>query len=278
MALISNSAGLGLAAAGAWGAGDFSGGLAARRGNIFGVVVLAYSGGLLLMLSLALWRHEGIPPARAFWISVVAGLVGGLALTLFYAALARGQMGIIAAVGGVLTAAIPVVFSAFTEGWPQPRRLAGFGLAALAIWLISRPQGNAGAPAGLGLAILAGIGFGAYLVLIKQAGESAVVWPLVYSRGSSVISMLIIGLLLRRFALPSANALSMALAAGMFDVCGVALFVLGTRHGRLDVVAVLSSLYPAMTVVLARIYLKEHINGPQRAGMVAALAAVALIA
>ena len=70
----------------------------------------------------------------------------------------------------------------------------------------------------------------------------------------------------------------MALAAGMFDVCGVALFVLGTRQGRLDVVAVLSSLYPAMTVVLARIYLKEHINGPQRLGILAALGAVALIA
>ena len=84
--------------------------------------------------------------------------------------------------------------------------------------------------------------------------------------------------LLRRFALPTTNALPMALAAGMFDVCGVALFVLGTRQGRLDVVAVLSSLYPAMTVVLAGIYLKEHINGPQRLGMLAALGAVALIA
>jgi drug/metabolite transporter (DMT)-like permease len=278
MPLISNSAGFGLAAAGAWGAGDFSGGLAARRGNVFGVVVAAYSGGLLLMLSLAWWRHEATPPAAAFWFSVAAGVVGGLALTAFYAALAKGQMGIIAAVGGVLTAAIPVIFSALTEGWPQPRRLAGFALAAVAIWLISRPEDGLGTPEGLGLAVAAGVGFGAYLILIKQAGEIAVFWPLVYSRASSVISMLLIGLLLRRFALPGSNALPMALGAGIFDVCGVALFVLGTRQGRLDVVAVLSSLYPATTVVLARIYLKEHLNGPQQVGIMAALGAVALIA
>src|SRR5438067_11607681 len=141
------------------------------------------------MLGVALWRHETVPPAQAIWISAAAGLVGGLALTAFYAALARGQMGIIAAVGGVLTAAIPVIFSALTEGWPQPRRLAGFALAALAIWLISRPQGTAGAPRGLGLALAAGVGFGIYLVLIKRAGEMAIFWPLAVSRASSVVSV-----------------------------------------------------------------------------------------
>jgi drug/metabolite transporter (DMT)-like permease len=272
-----NSAALGSIAGGAWGVGDFSGGLAARRANVFGVVVVAYSVGFLAMLAMALGRREPFPPATSFLWSALAGIIGGLALAAFYAALAQGKMGITAAVAAVLTAALPVISAAVTEGMPRKLQMLGFGLAIVALWLVSRPQ-EAGRPHGLGLALLSGVGFGAYLILIRRAGADAVYWPLATSRAASVLAALLFSLPLKRFRAPGKRVLWLCAIAGAFDVSGVAFFVIATRVGRLDVAAVLSSLYPAVTVILARVLLKEHMTVSQRWGMLTALASVALIA
>jgi drug/metabolite transporter (DMT)-like permease len=140
------------------------------------------------------------------------------------------------------------------------------------------PSGGIGRPLGLGTAVLAGIGFSAFLVLSKQAAVESVFWPLVIARAASMTTMLSICMAARRPWAPAASALKFIVIAGVLDSVGNALFVAATRRGRLDVAAVLSSLYPATTVLLARFVLKERISTLQTTGMAAALIAVPLIA
>lgn len=272
-----NSASLGVAAGGAWGAGDFTGGLAARRANVFGVVVTGYSVGLLIMVSLVALRHEAAPGLASFAWATAAGLIGGVALAAFYAGLAAGKMGVIAPVAAVLTAGVPVIYAWFHEGLPHWFQIFGFALALVALWLVSRPE-QSGPPEGIGLAVLSGIGFGAYLILIDQTGRDAIFWPLATSRAASVVSLLIGSLAFRKFRAPARSVVPLCSIAGALDAFGLACFLLSARSGRFDIAAVLSSLYPAVTVLLASILLKEHMSTLQRVGMLTALAAVVLIA
>ncbi|MGC2324446.1 MAG: DMT family transporter [Terriglobales bacterium] len=273
------SPGLSLAAAVSWGAADFSGGLAAKTANVFGVVALAHAVGLAFMLSLAVVFGETIPPRSALLWGAVAGLVGGIGLAAFYKALAIGKMGLNAPLASVITAVLPLLFSLWTEGAPHVLQLAGFALALVSIWLISMQRGaGGGSSRGLGLAVLAGIGFSGFLLFIKLAGSASVFWPLVAARSASLLLMTTIILTSRGHWKPGRVALPYILIAGILDSGANALYVAAAQRGRLDVAAVLSSLYPASTVILARLVLKERLSGTQSAGMAAALVAVLLIA
>jgi len=269
---------LGVASSTAWGGGDFCGGLAARRSNVFGVVAAAYSVGLALLLAAALLRHDAMPPHIAVYWALGAGAVGGLALSAFYSGLAAGQMGVVAAIAGVLTAAIPVVFNVFLQGLPRFAQAIGFVLAAVAIWLVSRPQRGEGLPRGLGLALLSGTGFGLFLILIRQASLAGGFWPLVISRATSIASVFAITRLLGKFAWPGRESAVSTVLAGIFDTAGLIFYAVALPLGRLDVVAVLSSLYPVVTVVLARVYLQEHLTKLQWLGMFIGMVSVVLVA
>lgn len=272
------TAGLSLAAAACWGAADFNGGIGSKGSNAFGVVVVAHGTGLLCMLALALMTGEPIPSHAALLWGAAAGFGGGLGLVALYRALAIGQMGINAPVAAVVTGALPVLFGIWKEGYPAAIQVAGFGVALVAIWLIALPSGDLGRPKGLGLAIGAGLGFGVYLVCSKQAATEAVFWPLVVARAASMSEMLLIVMLSGQTWKPARKLLPYMMAAGVLDSFGNTLFVFAVRHGRLDVATVLSSLYPATTVLLARFVLKERISRLQTVGMIAALIAVPLIA
>src|SRR5437868_3778951 len=267
----------GLAASLSWGAGDFSGGLATRRANVFSVVLAAHAIGLVLLVALALVWSEPLPsPLDIVW-GGAAGLAGAVGLAAFYRALAVGRMGITAPITAVLAAAIPVIFSAFFEGLPGLLQLAGFVLALIAVGLISRPQAAGGRPEGIGLALLAGLGFGGFLILIGQVSPTAIFWPLTAARLSSFLFMLAIVLTRRQGMLPKKSLFPLILLAGALDVAGNAFFVLAAHAGRLDVAAILSSLYPAVTVLLASIILRERVTRLQALGIVAALIAIPLI-
>lgn len=270
--------GFGLAASFSWGTSDFSGGLAAKRAPIFGVMAISYTVGLALLIGLALARAEAIPSAADLAWSAAAGIAGATGLTAQYRALAVGRMGIAAPVAAVLGAAIPVGFSAAAEGLPGTAQLGGFALAILSVWLISRPSGVDGRQDGIGLAVLAGLGFGLFFILLDQVSEDAVFWPLVSARGCSLVIMLALAISSRRAWRPSMHALPVVLLAGVLDVGGNTFFLLASQAGRLDVASVLSSLYPAVTVLLARFLLDEHIARVQAAGVIAALVAIPLIA
>lgn len=270
-------AGLSLAAAAFWGAADFAGGMAAKRANIFRVVALAHATGFLLMLLLALLTREQIPPREDLLWGVTAGLFGAVGIAALYKALAIGRMGIVAPIASVVTGVLPVLVGMRTEGLPGRLQILGFALALISIWMIARPNGEIDSHRGVGLALLAGIGFGLFLIAGKQAGHHGVFWPMVAARSASTLLMLLIVGFLRRDERPLSGALLVIILSGVGDSLGNALFVAATRHGRLDVAAVLSSLYPASTVILARVLLKERISPLQNLGIVGALLSVALI-
>ena len=270
-------AGLSLGAAVVWGAGDFAGGIATKRANVFRVVTGAHACGLLFMLLLAWLTREPIPPRSSLWWGVVAGVTGAFGIAALYKALAIGRMGIVAPVASVITAILPVLVGIRSEGMPDRIRLAGFALALVSIWLVARPDGEIDSHRGLGLAVLAGVMFGLFLVAGKQAGHHGVFWPLVAARTASTLLMLTIVAFSPRDARPLRTALVPILLSGVLDSGANAMFIAATRHGRLDVAAVLSSLYPASTVILARVLLKERISATQNAGIAGALVSVALI-
>src|SRR5215212_2261349 len=134
----------GLASALSWGAGDFSGGVAAKRAPVFGVLAIGHAAGLLLLIGLALLWGEPLPSAADLGWGLVAGLAGAVGLASLYRALAIGQMGIVAPLSAVLTAALPALFGVLTEGLPGALKLVGFVLALLGIWLVAGTDTSAG--------------------------------------------------------------------------------------------------------------------------------------
>lgn len=270
-------AGLSLLSAASWGSADFAGGLAAKKANVFRIVALAHGFGLVSMLLLAWITGEQVPPARDLYWGAAAGIAGAFGIAALYKGLAVGRMGIVAPVAAVVTGIIPVLVGMRTEGLPTVVQLAGFALALLSIWLVARPDGQVDTHRGLGLAIAAGISFGLFLVFGKEAGHHAVFWPMVAARSASVVLMAAIVGFAASDPRPLKPALASILFSGLLDSAGNALFIAASRHGRLDVAAVLSSLYPASTVILARVLLKERISRLQTVGILGALLAVALI-
>ena len=267
----------GLAASLFWGSGDFNGGLASRRANATSVVIGAYTIGFFLLIGLALlWREPFPGPLDLVW-GGLAGFAGAIGLISFYSAMSIGRMGIAAPVSAVLTAGLPVIFSAFTQGLPSLLQLGGFVLALLAIGLISRPEGEKGRPEGLGLALLAGCGFGCFFILVSHVSQAATFWPLSAARLTAVLLLLVMAGIRRQGAIPKMTVAPFVLLAGVLDAIGNAFFVLATHSGRLDVAAILSSLYPAATVLLAAIVLRERMTRIQTIGILLALIAVPLI-
>lgn len=183
---------LSLAAAASWGAADFSGGFASKKSNVYGVVLVAHVVGLLFTLVIALVVHDPFPGWHSMAWGFAAGISGGIGLAALYRSLAVGTMGINAPVASVVTGLLPVGFTFLTLGLPTRSQLAGFVLALLAIWLIAMPPGGLSRPRGLGLAVLAGVGFSGFLVCIKLAGTTAKFWPLVSARTSSLLLMVVI--------------------------------------------------------------------------------------
>lgn len=266
-----------LAAVFSWGTSDFVGGYAARRANAFLLTAIAHASGLVLITTLALANHSSWPSKHSLEWAVAAGFCGGAALAVFYRALAAGRMGLTAPVAALLGAAIPTCATIFTEGTPGIVPMVGFALAGIGILLIARPE-DGSPPDGIGLAVLAGVGFAGFYLCIKQAGNESALWIAAGSRVGSLLVTGIIVVLGRNFRQITLPGVGFGLLAGCLDVTGSALFVRASQTGRLDSAVVLTSLYPAVTVLLARLILHEHFTRWKAVGMVAALLAVPMIA
>jgi drug/metabolite transporter (DMT)-like permease len=270
---------LGLSSAFSWGAGDFSGGLASKRTSAYTVVVLSQFVSLLILLfAVFLVTPEAFTTQAAIW-GGIAGVCGALGLVALYSGLARGPMGVVAPLTAVIAAIVPVVFSIFQIGLPAASDLIGIIVALGAVWIIS--SGNNLAKINfkdLALPLLAGLGFGLFFILIARASTESTIWPLVFARTSSVIFIFLVGLLLGKNEIPQRSQVPLIALAGIFDTAGNILFILATRFGRLDIAAVLSSLYPAATVFLAWMVLKEGLTTRQWIGVVLVILAVVLIA
>jgi len=292
---VQSNALLALAAAAAWGGGDFSGGMGVKTAGgstraALRFILLSHLASLSVLIVILWLRHEPLPHGSLMAWGLLAGVAGGVSLTAFYLALSRGEMGVSAAISGLLAAAIPALVSTLMEGAPGALRLAGFLLALVAIWVIAAgpsPE-NAGGKPTFGLAVLSGAGFGVYFVALRMDNALGVVMPMALAR---VGSLLTCGLML--LALKTSDSAGRqkpesprrvpgivvvwALSSALLDTAGNMLFVGATLLGRLDVAAVLASLYPAGTILLAAWQLHEKPTRRQVAGMFAALAAVVMI-
>lgn len=268
-----------LAAATCWGVADFVGGNASKRTPVTGVVAGMYGTGLIILTSIALIRGEALPPWPQLGWGALAGVIGAIGLTALYGALSVGKMGINAPVAAVIGAALPIFFGIFSEGLPRVVQISGFLLALAALWLLAKPsQAGEGTPKGLGLAIIAGIFTGLFLVVIRLASTMALFWPIATARVTSTVTLLLIGLLGSRPWLPSRRVLPLVIFAGALDGFGNVFFMAAAQRGRLDIAAVLSSLYPAVTIALAALILRERMTRLQTVGVAAALVAIPLIA
>jgi len=266
-----------MAAVFAWGTSDFLGGYATRRANAFLFTTVVNIGGLVLMGTLASSAHATFPSARsAAWV-LAGGISGGASLAVFYRALSSGRMGLTAPVAAVLSAAIPAIVSMFTEGLPGKIPILGFILAAAGLWLITRSE-DGSTPEGIGLAVFAGIGFAGFYLCVRQAGVGSALWFAALTRIGGFIVTAMIVLLGWNFRGITAAGVRWAVLTGCIDSLGTVLFVRACQTGRLDEAVVISSLYPAITVLLARLFLKEHFTRWRFVGLLAALAAVPMIA
>ena len=271
----------GLGAAFAWGAADFTGGLAARRTGAYRAALYGEATGLPFILVALLGSRETLPPVAPLAMAAFAGAIGTTGLLLLFHAMESGRMSIAAPVSALMAATLPVMVGTLTQGFPGLLTFLGFGLSLSAIWLISREEGNHSHVLthirDLRLPLLAGIGFGTYFILVHEAAQQATYWIMFASRMGGVLVMTIFMLARQKNWQVSSNAWPLILLNSFLDVAGNVFYVFASQIGRLDIAAVLSSLFPAVTVLLAAILLKERVARSQAIGILLALAAIALL-
>lgn len=272
---------LALACALVWGAGDFCGGLAARRAPVLAVVALSHLVGLGLLVLVVPWLGGAPRPEDLAW-GAAAGVAGGAGLALFYRALATGTMSVVAPVTAVTAAGVPVLAGLLAGERVGPWTATGVALALVAVVLVSAQDGlsslRSADAAEVGRALLAGTVFGLFFVLLDRTADGAALSPLLASRAVSVALVVGLSLVGRRSLAVPRPALPWVLLAGVGDVSAGALFLLATQAGgQLAIVGVLASLYPVSTVVLAQVVLHERLGRAQLVGVVAAAGAVVLI-
>lgn len=276
---------LALVSAVGYGISDFSGGLASRRAPAIAIVLVSNSLTLVIaLLAVALLPGSAYHLGDVTW-GIAAGTVGVVGVVLLYRGLAIGPMSVVAPLTAVLSAIVPVVVGVIRGERPGALALGGVALALPAMVLVGRESdARVGAPvsgAALLSALAAGVSFGGFYVLLAQTGSDGGAWPLVGQRAASVAILLVLtAVAVRRGtpALPRGRGLGLAVTAGITDFVANLAYVLATHRGLLALVAVLSSLYPATTVLLARAILGERLARGQMGGLLLAVAAVALIA
>ena len=234
--------------------------------------------GMVLALAIAIVRGETAPlPADLSW-SVLCGLAGGIGITALYHGLAVGRMGIVAPVTGVIAALIPVTAGIVLEGVPAPLVLLGIALAIVAVVLVSRVRDASSGPSGVHLALIAGVGIGAFSVFIAQVSDGHAFGPLVVVRGTEAVLIAAVVLVTRSAWRPERRLVPAIAVVGVFDMIGNGAFILAVQAGALAVAAVLSSLYPVTTVILAAIFLHERVTRMHAIGIALAATAIACIA
>jgi drug/metabolite transporter (DMT)-like permease len=276
---------LGLAAAVLYGSGDFLGGMATRRAHVLTVLTLVETTGVIVALAAAVLSSGPASLAGLTW-GVSAGLVGGLGLIIFYTGLAAGPMSVVAPVSGLVATVLPVAVALAEGERPGAGVYAGALLCLVAIVLASAAgdTGPAGRPGRLGRAIAygtaSGVSFGLFFLLIRNAGQSGELWPVAAGRIGELAIVLAAAAVLRP-GLPRGIGGSITLAAagaGAIDVLANICYVAATRIGAFGLAVVLASLYPGVTVLLARVVLGERLRWVQRVGLGLAAIGILLVA
>lgn len=265
-----------LSSAAAYGAGDFAGGLAARRAPVLVVTAVAQAAGLALLVPATL-LVPGHASVAALGMGALAGVAGMSGLLLYMRGLAVGPMGLVAPLSSVVGAALPLMAGVLDGERPGPVGWFALAVALVAIGLASASsRGDAAAGAGLAYGLGAGVGFGLFFVGMAATPPDSGLWPPLAGRLVSLV--LLVAILLARGGLRRAPGVRLMVLCGLLDTAANVLFLLATRTGALSVAGVLVSLYPVVVIVLARVVLKERLTGLQLAGVGLALTASALLA
>ena len=268
---------LALAASASWGLGDFLGGLTSRRLHVLTVLVVQQVFGWAAALTWVVLSGDGFPGWEATAWAASAGVCGCVGIGALYRGMAVGAMGIVAPVSAV-SAAIPFAVGVASGERPGAVQISGIVLALAGIAVASRePAERGGQAAGVGLALVAALGFGLYFVFADRAADESVPFAVATARGVSLAFALAAALLVGASLRPGRSFLPALAVIGLCDVGANMLFSLATTHGYLSVVSVLSALYPIVTVALAALVLHERIARAQRAGAAGALLGAALI-
>jgi drug/metabolite transporter (DMT)-like permease len=271
---------LALASSVAWGTSDFLGGLRTRRMSALTVLLVSQPVGLALALGVALAVGGDALSARDAAIAAGAGATVVMALGAFYRAMALGSVTVVATIGalGVL---VPVGAGLVQGDRPSALQAVGAIAAIAGVALVVRepdPEWRAASRVAIGLAALAALGFGTFLLGLDVSSGPRPAWTIVAARIGSVATLLVVAAFARPSMRFDRSLLPSLFVIGFFDVLANSLFAVATNHGLLALVAVGGSLYSAVTVLLARFVLGERLAVPQRGGLVVALAGVALIA
>jgi uncharacterized membrane protein len=268
-------------AAAFYGAADFCGGLATKRTSMFSVAVISQGVGFVLLL-MFLPLFPGHATRADFGFGLLAGVCGGLGLALLYHALSIGKMGVVSPITAVLAAALPVGVGYFRGEHLSAFQVAGIAIALVAVVMISVSTEEDGriefSTEGVREAIASGVVLGGFYTFLALGSKAAGLYPLVAARIGSVGFLILLALVMRRSMVPRNRTLPLIALAGTIDMTANALYVLATYAGYLSIAAVLTSLYPASTVFLARVVLKERLQMLQKIGVGCALAGVVLIA
>jgi drug/metabolite transporter (DMT)-like permease len=268
----------------AYGAGDFFGGLASRRTPATSVVVTSQVLGLVLLGALVAIAPGGDPTSGDLAVGAASGLCGGAGVFLLFRGLAAGRMSVVAPITAVGAAVLPVGWGLATGERPSPLVLVGVVLALVAVVLVARsddPVEDTESPdphGGVRYAVGSGVAFGALFIFLAEAGDNAGWWPLVTSRVAAASLVAVFAVASRQALVPEPDARPQIAASCVLDVTANAVYLLAVRRGLLSLVAVLSALYPAATVLLARVVLKERLVRTQVYGLGMAAGGVLLIA
>ena len=271
---------LALASSVAYGLTDFLGGLAARRAHIFVLGSLTQPLGLVLLLVVAPMVGGTVTGEVWFW-GLVSGLGGAVAYVTLFRALAIGPMSVASPVSAIIAVVLPVLAGVF---FGERLPLAGWvGIVAgiVAVLMVSQVHEDAPHPVSLQvvlLAVVAGVGISVFLVALERAPSDSGLWPIVIVRVVTSILLLTAMLTARVASRPSRDVVLLASASTVLDVVATVAFMLATREGLLTVVAVITALYPAATVIMARIVLKEHLQAMQKMGLLLAALSVGVLA
>jgi drug/metabolite transporter (DMT)-like permease len=274
---------LSLTAAFTYGAADFLGGLASRRANTVAVVMISQGAGLL-MVALLLPMLTSAAPGRSDWIwGAIAGLTGGIGVALLYRALAVGVMAVVAPTTAVCAVLVPVLIAIALGERPGTRESVGIVLAVAAIVLVSQSANTgggtsaAGKRSGLGLSVASGVLIGLFFLALARTNAAAGLWPLLAARAISVSLFAAMAVVYRVPLRMPPPVMVITIGGGIVDMLANLFFLLASRQGPLTLAVTLTSLYPASTVLLARVVVGERLAPRQWAGVAFALVAIVTI-
>jgi uncharacterized membrane protein len=274
---------LGVLVALAWGSADFLGGFTSQRVHTVTVLLVSQTFGLAAAIVLVLALRDSPPDPHVFVLSAIAGVVGVAALALLFHGLAVGRMSVVAPLSAVGGGVLPLAWGLLRGEEPTMLALVGVALALIAVVIVGRGAEHDPVPSipptrELTLGVTSGVGFGVVLILFSESATNSGMWPVLIARCAAVPVLAVVALALGRFVRVARPDVAPIAGSGLFDVCANAIVLLAVRRGLLSLVAPVAALYPAMTVMLARVVLHERIGRQRVVGLALGLAGLALIA